>query len=164
MSGRFSPVVAETLTAGGWQPGHRDEQRARRWAEHVAAYVAPSGLRHTVVPPALDVYAEFGNVAVRPPGPGEQVAPSAFVIDPLRVHHAVQVTTMFAEALGVPLTPIGEEGEGVGLLCSDAFGRVFVADHTAEWFLGATLDAALETLIRGLLPTRVRADGTWQTA
>jgi hypothetical protein len=163
MSERFSPVVAQALQAGGWRPGHRDDGRAREWALKVAAYVAPSGLRHAVVPPALDVYAEFGTVAVQPSGPGAQVAPSRFVIDPLRVYQAVQVTAMFSEALGAPLTPIGEENEGAGILTIDGAGRVFVADHTAEWFLGATFDQAAESLIRGLQPARVLSDGTWRT-
>jgi hypothetical protein len=100
---------------------------------------------------------------VHPDGPGEQVAPSRFVIDPLRILHAVQVTATFAADLGVPLTPLGEENDGVGLITIDAFGRVFVADHTAEWFLGATLDEAFEVLIRGLLPKRIRTDGTRST-
>jgi len=161
MTQRFSSVVADALLADGWQPDRRDDQRAQQWAQAVAGYVSPSGLRHTIVQPAMDVYAEFGSVAVRPPGPGEQIAPSRFVLDPLLVHHAVQVTAMFAGALGVPLTPIGEENEGAGILLIDATGKVFVMDHTAEWLVGPTLDDALEALVRGLLPARVRSDGTW---
>lgn len=163
MSQRFSAVVADALLAGGWQPGRRDLQRAQRWARTVEAYVSPGGLRHTVVQPAIEAYAEFGEVAVNPTAPGEQVAPSRFVIDPLRTHRAVQTTAMFSAVLGVPLTPLGEEDDGAGLLTIDTLGRVFVADHTAEWFLGATLDDALEVLIRGLRPARVMNDGTWRT-
>ena len=162
MSKRFSTVVADALLAGGWQPGRRDPQRARQWAQAVESYTSPGRLRHTVVQPAIEAYAEFGQVAVNPTAPGEQVAPSRFVIDPLRIHHAVQTTAMFAAALGVPLTPLGEENEGAGVLTIDALGRVFVADHTAEWFLGATLDDALEVLIRGLMPVRVLSNGTWR--
>ena len=161
MRERFSAVVADALVAGGWRPGRRDLQRARQWAQTVEAYVSPGGLRHTVVQPAIEAYAEFGQVAVNPTAPGEQVAPSRFVIDPLRIHHAVQTTTMLAAAIGTPLTPLGEENEGAGLLTIDTRGRVFVADHTAEWFVGATLDDALEVLVRGLMPVRVRSDGTW---
>lgn len=136
---------------------------AQQWGLAVAAYASPGGLQHTVVQPAIEAYAEFGQVAVHPAGPGEQVAPSAFVIDPLRILHAVQVTANLAADLGVPLTPLGEENDGAGLIMIDALGRVFVADHTAEWFLGATLDEAFEVLIRGLLPKRIRTDGTWST-
>jgi hypothetical protein len=163
MTERFSPVVAEALRAGGWQPGRRDLHLARQWGQEVETYVSPSGLQHTVVQPAIEAYAEFGQVAVHPEGAGEQVAPSRFIIDPLRILQAVQVTATLAADLGVPLTPLGEENDGAGLITIDAFGRVFVADHTAEWFLGATLDEAFEVLIRGLLPKRIRTDGTWST-
>ena len=59
------------------------------------------------------------------------------------------------------LTPIGDEGDGTGLLAIDGDGRVFLLDHAGDWFLGDTIEDALTTLVLGLQPPRVRRDGTW---
>jgi hypothetical protein len=59
------------------------------------------------------------------------------------------------------LSPLGEEGGGTGILAVDAQGRVFVLDHTGDWFLGADLDEAITGLVLGRQPHRVNRDGGW---
>jgi len=161
MSDRFPPEIAELLAAEGWSAERRDDGRARDWALRVAGYADLDGRHHVVVPAAVEAYAEFGGLRLRPNSDGEQIAPSSVHLDPFRVLHSVTTLTAFADALGSPVTPLGEEGDGTGILAIDEAGRVFVLDHGGDWFLGDTLDAALGTLLLGRQPARVRLDGTW---
>jgi len=46
-------------------------------------------------------------------------------------------------------------------LLIDEHGRVFVLDHTADWYLGASVDEALTALVAGRMPARLADDGTW---
>jgi hypothetical protein len=158
---RFGADVAGVLASAGWTPERRDLGRARAWALSLASHAAPSGHQHTVVDPAVPAFAEFGGLDVRQSGAGEQVARSSFVLDPLRGLHAAETLASLADLIGAPLTPLGEEGDGVGLLAIDSRGRVFLVDHTADWHLGNSLDEALTTLVLGREPRRVREDGTW---
>ncbi|MFV2103757.1 SUKH-3 domain-containing protein [Micromonospora sp. LOL_024] len=161
MTERFPPQVAETLAAAGWSPDRRSEEKGREWGLRVAAHAAPGGRQHTVTAAAVEAYAEFGGLRVRPEGSGEQVAPSDIHLDPFLVRHSVETLAELAEATGAALSPLGEEGSGAGILAVDEQGRVFVLDHAGDWFLGASLDEALITLVLGRTPRRVRGDGTW---
>ncbi len=161
MNDRFPPLVAEALRAAGWAPGRRDDDRAQQWALRLAADAMPDGRQHTIVRSAVKAYAEFGGLLVRPQGDGEQIAPSTFHLDPFLAGRSVGTLAELAAAIGAPLTPLGEEGDGTGILAVDEPGRVFVLDHCGDWFLGADLDEAITTLVLGRQPHRVRADGTW---
>jgi hypothetical protein len=79
----------------------------------------------------------------------------------MRALHTVHTLAAFGAALGVKVTPLGIEGDGTGLLAIDEEARVFVLDPTAEWYLGDTVGRALENLVSGRAPARVRLDGTW---
>ncbi|GAA5185192.1 hypothetical protein GCM10023322_28350 [Rugosimonospora acidiphila] len=158
---RFPPDVARVLAGAGWVPDRGDPVRARSWALALAAHASPDGRQHAVVDPAMRAFTEFGGLAVRQEGAGEQVARSSFVLDPMRGLHSVAVLAELGELVGARMTPLGEEGDGTGLLAIDERGRVFLVDHTADWHLGDTLDEALSILVRGQLPRRVRDDGGW---
>jgi len=161
MTERFPPPVAEVLIGAGWRPGHRDDDRSRDWALRIAGYAAPDGRQHVVVPAAIEAYAEFGDLLVRPDGDGEQVAPSVVHLNPFPAVHSVATLAGLAGVLGAALTPLGVEGDGTGILAMDAIGRVFVLDHGGDWFLGATLDEALAVLVLGTQPPRISQDGAW---
>ncbi len=161
MTERFPPQVAEILAAAGWSPGWRDEERAREWALRIAADAAADGRQHVMTTAAMQAYAEFGGLRLHPQGEGEQVAPSDVHLDPFRVRHSVATLAELASVTGAPLSPLGEEGDGTGILAVDEQGRVFVLDHTGDWFLGASVEEALGTLLLGRQPSRVREDGTW---
>ncbi|TCB90697.1 hypothetical protein E0H26_26820 [Micromonospora zingiberis] len=161
MSERFPPLVAEILAAAGWSAERRDEGRAREWALRIAADATPDGRQHVLTAAAVEAYAEFGGLRLRPQGEGEQIAPSEVHLDPFRVRHSVATLAELAALTGAPLSPLGEEGGGTGILAIDEQGRVFVLDHTGDWFLGASVDEALGTLLLGQQPRRVRGDGTW---
>ena len=161
MTDRFPPLVAETLAAAGWRPDARDDERAKSWALRIAGYAAPDGTHHTVVTAAVEAYAEFGGLVVPAADDGEEIAPSAFDLDPFRVLHTVVTLAGLAAAIGSPLTPLGEEGDGTGVLAVDAEGRVFVCDHGGDWYLGASVDEAITAMVTGLQARRVDEDGTW---
>ncbi|MET8148624.1 SUKH-3 domain-containing protein [Actinoplanes sp. NPDC049668] len=161
MTDRFPAPVAEALRAAGWQPGTRDDERAKTWALSLSAYAVQDGRHHTVVPAAIEAWAEFGGLSVPARPDGEQIASSSFVLDPFVVRHSVVTLAGLADAIGVALTPLGEEGDGTGILAVDAHGRVFVCDHGGDWLLGESLDEALTALVLGLSARRVAEDGTW---
>lgn len=138
-----------------------DEARVRRWVLELSAYASPAGQRHVVVPAAIDAFRRVGGLRRTPNGPGEQVAASGFVVDPIRALASVDTLANLGEAIGSRLTPLGVENDGTGLLAIDEQARVFVLDPTAEWFLGNGVDDALETLLAGRTPARVGEDGRW---
>lgn len=153
--------VEAALRSVGWDPQTRDEARARRWALMLAGYATTDGHTHVIVPPAIEVFARYGGVEIPPVDEGRQVAPAGFRLDPGRVQATVATLAALGASLHTNLTPIGDEGGGVGLLAIDGDGRVFVIDHTGEWFVGNTIEDALTTLVLGIQPARIRRDGTW---
>lgn len=162
MTDRFPPEVDEALRAAGWQPGVRDDERAKLWALHLSASpVTADGRRHTVVPAAVEAWAEFGGLCVPAGDDGAEVASSSFTVDPSCVRASVATLARLAAAIGSGLTPLGDEGDGTGILSVDGEGRMFVSDHTGDWLLGETVDEGLTALVLGLSPRRVTEDGTW---
>jgi hypothetical protein len=153
---RFPEPVDAALRAAGWRPGRLDMRRAENWADALRAHVSPAGHRHTVFPAAVEVWAEFGGLTVRPgPGRGREVAPTAVCVDPLRGLHLARTLGDLSRALDTALCPVGEEDGGPGLLAVDAEGRVYALDHTGDWYLGAGFDAALTALLTGVRPHRL---------
>jgi hypothetical protein len=159
------PVVADALRAAGYPHDAIDEDRAREWALLIAAYESPDGHRHALVPAALEVFARYGGLRLDPPAAGDgPLPPSGCHIDPRRELHSVRTLATFGAALGTELTPLGSEltpRDQTGILAIDTLGRVFVVDHTAEWYLGDTFEDALAGLLLGRQPARVAEDGRW---
>jgi hypothetical protein len=153
--------VEAALRAVGWDPQTRDEAKARQWALILAGYATPDGQSHSIVPPAIEVFARYGGVEIPAADEGRQVAPAGFRLDPGRVQATVATLTALGRVLHTKLTPIGDEGNGTGLLAIDGDGRVFLIDHTGEWFIGDTIEDALTTLILGIQPARLKRDGGW---
>jgi hypothetical protein len=153
--------VEAALRAAGWNPEEPDATRARRWTLDVASYATPDGRMHTVVPAAVDVFTRYGGIDLPPSDEGRDIAPAGFRIDPSAVLATVATLANIGRVLHATLTPIGDEGDGTGVLAIDVDGRIFLIDHAGEWFLGDTIEDALTTLVLGLQPPRVRRDGTW---
>ncbi|WP_432985995.1 SUKH-3 domain-containing protein [Dactylosporangium sp. CA-233914] len=158
---RFPADVESALREAGWAPGRDERSRARMWALALASHASPSGHQHTVVPAAMAAFAEFGGLTVSAAGAGAAVARSGIVFDPLRGLHSASTLAGLGELIGARLTPIGEEESGAALLAVDDRGRVFVLDHTADWYAGASVDEAITTLVAGRLPARLNDEGTW---
>ncbi len=154
---RFSADVEVPLRRAGWLPGRREAARAEEWADTLHGHVSPTGHRHTVLPAAVAAWMEFGGLSVRAGAvPGREVAPAGLVVDPLLGLHTARTLSELGRALGSAVCPLGEETGGA-LLAVDAAGRVLSVDHTGDWYLGDTLDAALATLLTGRRPVRLTA-------
>lgn len=152
---RFSVAVDAALREAGWQPGRWNMRRAEVWADALRAHTSPAGHRHSVFPAAVEAWAEFGGLHIQPPGTGREIAPTPFRIDPLHGLHLARTLGDLGRALETEVSPLGEEADGQALLTIDAEGRIYSLDHTGDWYLGPTLDAALSTLVTGALPARL---------
>ncbi|MCB5180358.1 SUKH-3 domain-containing protein [Streptomyces antimicrobicus] len=152
---RFPHTVDTALRTAGWEPGRWDIKQAEYWADALRDHTTAAGHRHTVFPAAVEAWAEFGGLTVTAPGPGRQIAPTTLRLDPLTGLHLARTLADLGRALSTELCPLGTEADGNAHLALDATGRVYSIDHTGDWYLGATLDEALTTLLTGLQPARL---------
>jgi hypothetical protein len=162
MSARFSPAVEAALDAAGWYPGRRlDEDTLAGIRRAVARYEGPFGgtaAYHPAVDRALE---EFGGLVIGTDRPGDELNPRPFAIDPMSAARDMGAIVDAGRILGTGLYPLGVEGLDEAVLAMNHLGQVFAVDPVGEWFLGDSLDAALETLLNGRLPVRVTDDGRW---
>ncbi|MGP4003281.1 SUKH-3 domain-containing protein [Streptomyces sp. 8N706] len=157
---RFPVAVDAALREAGWEPGRWNIAQAEIWADTLRAHTSPGGHRHTVLPSAVEAWAEFGGLHLSAPGPGRHIAPTPLVIDPLRGLHLARTLADLGRALATEICPLGEETAGTGaVLAIDAQGRVYSLDHTGDWYLGADVDQALATLLTGTTPARLTTKG-----
>lgn len=159
---RFPVAVDAALREAGWRSGRWEMEEAELWADTLRAHTSPGGHEHAVFPAAVEAWAEFGGLHVVPGGPGREVAPSGLHFDPLHGLRAARTLADLGRVLGSEVAPLGAEvppgadpDDFAGLLALDATGRVYCLDHTGDWFLGQSTDAALATLLSGLAPTRL---------
>ncbi|AXK36441.1 SUKH-3 domain containing protein [Streptomyces armeniacus] len=152
---RFPVSVDAALRTAGWWPGRWDMRQAEEWADALRAYASPGGHVHAVFPAAVEVWAEFGGLDIAPAGPGQELAPTALRVDPLRGLHAARTLSDLGRALDTEIAPLGAEADDTALLAIDTEGRVYGLDHTGDWYLGPGIDAALGTLVGGLRPARL---------
>ncbi|MEU2423895.1 SUKH-3 domain-containing protein [Streptomyces sp. NPDC007851] len=152
---RFSAPVDAALRNAGWQPGRWDIKQAEIWADALREHISPAGHRHTVFPAAVEAWAEFGGLHITPGGAGRQVAPAALHLDPLHGLHLARTLGDLGRALDTEVCPLGEETDTHSLLAVDTEGRVYVLDHTGDWYVGPDIDHALAALISGIEPQRL---------
>lgn len=157
---RFPVPLDIVLREAGWQPGRWDMEQAEVWADTLRAHASPGGHRHTVLPAAVEVWAEFGRLRIEAPGPGRDIAPTPLLIDPLRCLHMARTFSDLGRALETEVCPLGAEDAGAGAaLGIDSGGRVYSLDHAGDWYLGADIDEALATLLNGTQPARLAVGG-----
>lgn len=161
MAERFSREALEVLTEAGWQPGRSQAEATAAAVRQVGAVVGHRGAQHHPSEPAIAALTEFGGLTLDPTNVGQQITPRPFAFDPTLVDATAETMADVGAVLGVALFPLGTEGDRDAVLAMDDRGRVFSIDHTGEWFLGDTIETAIETLVHGWAPARVRDDGTW---
>lgn len=134
-------------------------------AEAVAATIAVPGVRHRLptlpfLVDLLEPYAPFHPVLQSQPGAAQRV--ESFTLDVWTREQTADTLGDLAERLGALLFPIGGEAGGLhSILAVDERHRVFAVDHAGTWFLGPTLDDAVQTLLIGRSTPRLRTNGTW---
>jgi hypothetical protein len=130
--------------------------------QEVARHEGRFGGRLTSLPEAASrALAEFGGLTIDPPATGRDLNPRPFALDPTLAAHSVDTLIDAGRALGTALYPLGVEGLDDAILAINVLGQVFAIDAAGEWFLGDTIEAALDTLISGRQPVRVADDGRW---
>ncbi|WP_413758611.1 SUKH-3 domain-containing protein [Streptomyces sp. MMBL 11-3] len=154
---RFSVPVDAALRSAGWRPGRWDIRQAEFWADTLRDHESAGGHRHAVFPAAVEAWAEFGGLRVTTIESGRQIAPSPLHLDPLHGLHMARTLADLGRALDTEVAPLGEETDSKALLAIDAEGRVYMLDHTGDWYLGADVDQALTTLVAGREPVRLTA-------
>ncbi|OEV29736.1 SUKH-3 domain containing protein [Streptomyces nanshensis] len=152
---RFPVAVDDALRTAGWQPGRWDMRQAEEWADTLRGHISPGGHRHAVLPAAVEVWAEFGNLPIAPTGPGRNIAPAGVHIDPLHALHAARTLADLGRALRTRICPLGTDGADAALLAIDTDARVYSLDHTGDWYLGRDFDTALAALLTGSRPERL---------
>jgi SUKH-3 immunity protein len=160
---RFSPAVAAALRAAGWFPGRQvDPQTMDGVHRELHQQTGRFGGR-LPDPPAEATRAlnEFGGLVIGAEGPGRDLNPRPFALDPTLAGHSLEALIDTGRALGTGLYPIGAEGLDDSVLAINLLGQVVAIDAVGEWFLGDTIEAALETLITGRRPARIADDGRW---
>ncbi|MFF3483936.1 SUKH-3 domain-containing protein [Streptomyces sp. NPDC002701] len=154
---RFSVPVDAALRSAGWLPGRWDIKQAEFWADALRSHESPAGHRHAVFPAAVEAWAEFGGLRITTIEAGRQIAPSPLHLDPLHGLHMARTLADLGRALDTEVAPLGEETDSRALLAVDTEGRVYMLDHTGDWYLGRDIDEALTTLVAGREPVRLTA-------
>ncbi|GHE81484.1 SUKH-3 domain-containing protein [Streptomyces griseoaurantiacus] len=152
---RFAVPVDAALRTAGWTPGRWDIKQAEIWADTLREHTTPGGHRHAVFPAAVEAWAEFGGLHLTAQEPGRQLTPPPLHLDPLHGLHLARTLGDLGRALDTQLSPLGEETDSRALLAIDAEGRTYALDHTGDWYLGATIDQGLTTLLTGMTPVRL---------
>ncbi|MEV0839355.1 SUKH-3 domain-containing protein [Actinocatenispora sera] len=160
MTARFSRAAETALRTAGWAPGRDVSTATAEAIRRTDGRVGANGARLRSFPAAIAALNEFGGLAIVPREAGVDQVPQPFAFDPLLAPACAETLADVATVLGVPLYPLGVEGDAAALLAMDERGRVFSIDHTGEWLLGTTVDAAIETLVAGRRPPRLRDDGS----
>jgi hypothetical protein len=161
--GRFPDEVAGVLAFGGWMalPDEAAELLADTAIDQVMRVPGRNG-RHRPFPAARALLREFPTLSVPRRGPGVRRAVRPVTLDPMLAAHTADLLAELAGVLGAGLFPIGVEAGGDAQLVVDEQGRIFALDQGGEWFVGASIDEALTSLLTGDGPAeRVRDDGTW---
>ncbi|WP_210588272.1 SUKH-3 domain-containing protein [Streptomyces sp. GESEQ-35] len=156
-STRFPVPIDAALRAAGWQPGRWDIKQAEFWADTLREHTSPAGHRHAVSPAAVEAWAEFGGLHITPGAPGRQIAPATLHLDPLHGLHMARTLGDLGRALGTDVSPLGAETDTHSLIAIDTEGRIYVLDHTGDWYLGPDIDQALAGLVSGIAPVRLTA-------
>ncbi|MFC9946182.1 SUKH-3 domain-containing protein [Streptomyces pratensis] len=148
----------DVLASAGWYQGRDVESEALSAVFRAVALVEPApGTSPWVLFPAAELALRaFHGLRSRPVGPGHEVAPTGWVIDPVVVRHAGHPLSRLTESTGSRLFPLGRT-DADAILAVDEEGRLFSIDHGGQWQLGGTVREGLTALAEGRAPHRIAA-------
>ncbi len=161
MAERFPAEVVQVLREAGWSEGRRTDEETAQAVDVICDVVGRYGARLESFDAAIEALTEFGGLYFIPEDPGDHFPRRPFALDPLQVAATAETLTDFGRVLDTRLFPLGMEGQHESVLAIDESGRVFALDHTGEWHLGDSVDAAVAALITGAQPARVNDNGDW---
>ena len=152
--GVFTGNVAEVLLAAGWADSWDKASAVLDWTRKLE-------LGFAIFPAAQQALRRFGGLRVEQRGPGEMCARETFVIDPLLALYEDDRFQAYASPLGTELYPLGEAAAGHVFLAISTDGRVF-ALMDEIWLIGNTIEAAIESLVRGRAAERLAIEPNWE--
>jgi hypothetical protein len=135
----LSREAINVLRTAGWDP-ESERSDVAEWIRVLESEFSP-------FPRALEVLTRFGGVDVKLSGPGEAWARQSFRFDPTRAEGEGDRFSDFSSMLGVRLYPLGEVGNEAFLAIAED-GRVY-ALMLDLWLVGASIENAIETMVRG---------------
>jgi hypothetical protein len=161
MSSRFTAEVEAALRDAGWTPGRRlDPGEVAAMHRAVGERSGVYGGRLIPSQTASEALAEFGGLVIGGDRDGVDLSPRPFAVDPAQAAYSVETLIDAGRALGMDLYPLGVEGMDEAVLAIADTGAVLAIDPTGEWFLGGTVEEALDLLVTGRQPRPVTpADG-----
>lgn len=137
---RFPPDLSESLADAGWFPGRDIGAEIDAWAAANAAH--PGG--PALFPAARSALAEFGGLIV-----GDRAGRGfTSYLYPARSGVRLDRSPGLTEEYGIAVFPLGVN-EDDGEIVMDEQGRVFFLHWADRFYLGATIEQALVSLIRG---------------
>lgn len=139
-----NPEVVRVLYAAGWTEQRSVENETEAWSIELSP-----GFR--LFPAAEMALRQYGGIHIKQSGPGEETARESFELNPLLAIGEEDRFDEHASRLGEPLYPLGEAGNGHVFLAIAPDGRVFALMDDL-WFLGESMEAAIERLILGQSP------------
>jgi hypothetical protein len=152
---RFPPDVRMMLDQAGWSPGRDISAAVAQWEVQFAGRLA--GM--TFYPAARAAMREFGALRI-PQAAAPEIGYHSYIF-PTAGGVATDRTEGFLEEYEHPVFPLGNYQDGPAELVMDEQGRVFLLHWANDWYLGATIDAALISLVRrGRWPEA--SDRTWE--
>jgi hypothetical protein len=143
------------LSAAGWHSARCELDMVSKWRANLEQ---PSGFAMSGV--AEVVLAEFGGLRVAAFGSGLQCARGDFAIDPDLAKGEEDRFAAFAPFVEGTLFPIGEAYHGQAFLGIDNSGAVYLVGDSLDR-IGEDIYAALNSILEGILPTRVSVRGLW---
>jgi hypothetical protein len=150
---RFAPDVDKVLREGGWFPGRDVSAEVDPWLAQLVVDEDLLADRPEAMEAARAVLHEFGNVTCDIYGPGQERALTPFGFYPRVDPPDPWAFETLGEIVGTPLFPIGFAWEYRQHIVIAGDGRVFMDNSPNECLVGANIDEALVSMVRGLAVT-----------
>ncbi|GAB1640884.1 SUKH-3 domain-containing protein [Krasilnikovia sp. MM14-A1259] len=143
---RFPADVSRVLVDAGWSPGRDVAAAVDAWAQETAEQLDP----FPFFPAARAALAEFGGL-VLPQYDGDGKLGGGFTshLYPTTAGFFADRAEGFDDDYGFAVFPLGFSEDDGAVIAMDEQGRVFFLHWGDEFLIGADIDAAVVSLVRG---------------
>lgn len=151
---RFSSDVAAVLSAVGWHEGRDIGAQAEEMIDRTIAAARAEGVALQAFPAIDAALREFGGLKVTEAAVGRPFNGKDFLLDPTVLVRGFAAYDHIGKVVGRRCFPLGYQTEEDAPLVMAENGEVYLLHHVRDCYVGANLDAALDTLIdlREMLP------------